>query len=75
MRLSTKKDLYIRCQCAECLGFIHVDLSKINNKGEIINCNMGHRHVITILNIRKDPRYGERYEIEIDPVDNQGSYL
>jgi len=73
MILSTIKDLNIRCQASECLGWLKVDLSKIK-KAEIVNCDYGHRHLIKILN-KRICNNTERYEIEINPIDNPGSYL
>jgi len=73
MKLSSTRDLKIRCPTAECLGFIEADLSKIE-KVEIINCTFGHRHIVTILETKRSFNT-ERYEIEVDPIDNPGSYL
>ena len=73
MILSTIKDLNIRCQASECLWWLKVDLSKIE-KAEIVNCDYGHRHLIKILN-KRICNDTERYETEIDPIDNPGSYL
>jgi hypothetical protein len=73
MILSTTSKLELRCQTAECPGWLRLDLSKIE-KAEIVNCDYGHRHLIKILD-KRICNNTERYEIEIDPIDNPGSYL
>jgi len=70
MRLFVKgNELNIKCLHPECIEFIEADLSKIEKK-EIINCKAGHSHMIEVVF-----KVADMYELKINPIGSEGSYL